>query len=359
MPAAGGREAALARGSNTGGSRLVSSPIFYTIVASLLALAAAPAGRAVLTSAAALAPHVTGQFREPDGFAQLASGEFVVADRRGHTVYVVAPDMASARPVIRIGQEPGNILLPFGFDVDRAGNLIVVGDSPGPFDRIQVFTPAGSRVAGFSLPGRGGALLRMDGVAMNGAASLRATSAHTVLVSQPETGSLITEYDYYGRLVRSVGTLRRTGHEDDRPLHLALNAGLPLPAPDGGYYFVSRAGEPRIRRFDASGALRYERVIQGPELDALRRAEPTAWPRDAAHGNIPLVTSLVRTAAVDPAGRLWVGLSVPYVYVYDDAGEKERTLQLRGAGIITPTSLDFSGDGRLMATPGCYFFRPE
>ena len=49
---------------------------------------------------------------------------------------------------------------------------------------------------------------------------------------------------------------------------------------------------------------------------------------------------------------------MPFTYVYDGDGEKVRTVQFRGAGVVTPTSLFFARDGRLLVTPGCYVFRP-
>ena len=65
---------------------------------------------------------------------------------------------------------------------------------------------------------------------------------------------------------------------------------------------------------------------------------------------------MIRTAAVDPAGNLWISLTAPYTYVYDSAGDKRRTLQFRAAGIVAPTSFFFTRDGRVLITPGCYAF---
>jgi hypothetical protein len=64
----------------------------------------------------------------------------------------------------------------------------------------------------------------------------------------------------------------------------------------------------------------------------------------------------VRAAAVDSDGRLWVSLTVPYTYVYDQAGEKTRTLQFRGARMLSPSSLYFTSNGRLLVAPGGYEF---
>ena len=70
------------------------------------------------------------------------------------------------------------------------------------------------------------------------------------------------------------------------------------------------------------------------------------------------MTPVIRAAAVDPAGQLWISLGVPYTYVYDAQGDKTRTVQFEAAGILSPTSLFFSGRGRLLVTPGCYEFDP-
>jgi hypothetical protein len=155
--------------------------------------------------------------------------------------------------------------------------------------------------------------------------------------------------------MRSIGQLRKTGHEGDRDLHLALNSGIPIADRNGGFYFVFSAGQPMFRKYDSRGELQFERVIQGREIDPVVAAIPDRWPRRAA-GELPLVAPVVRTAAVDESGRLWVSFVQPITYVYDVNGEKIRTVQFRGAGIIAPSSLSFTGDGRLLATPGCYEF---
>ena len=71
---------------------------------------------------------------------------------------------------------------------------------------------------------------------------------------------------------------------------------------------------------------------------------------------VPLAVAGVRTAAVDPDGLLWISLAVPYTYVYDNRGDKRRTIQFRGAGPISPTHIFFTTDKRILVTPGCYAF---
>lgn len=314
----------------------------------------------VLESVAALPPALVGRFHEPLAFQQADSGSYFVFDRRDHAVYRIDERMETATRLLSIGQEPGNLLLPFAFDLGP-GELFAVGDAPGgQRERVQIFDPAGYRVGGFSLPGRAEARVQLEGLVLNGIGSLQFTAGHTILVSQPETGSLISEYDVTGRMVNAFGRLRPTGHEADEDLHLALNSGLPLEIPGGGYYFVFQAGAPAFHRYGADGRLVYERVIQGRDIDDLLRVQPTRWPRRTGltGREIPVVTPVVRTAAVAPDGSLWVSITVGVTYVYDPDGEKVRIVGLRGAGPLMPTSLSFTGDGRLLVTPGGFVFRP-
>jgi hypothetical protein len=96
--------------------------------------------------------------------------------------------------------------------------------------------------------------------------------------------------------------------------------------------------------------------MQGREIDELVAKLPTFWPRSRGNGEIPLVTPTIRTAAVDARGYLWVSLATPYTYVYDSDGDKVRTLQLKGTGIVAPNSLFFGPKGRLLVTPGLHEF---
>ena len=61
----------------------------------------------------------------------------------------------------------------------------------------------------------------------------------------------------------------------------------------------------------------------------------------------------------DAAGQLWISLGVPFTYVYDIEGDKTRTVQFQAAGVLNPTSLFFTQQGRLLVTPGCYEFAPS
>jgi len=326
------------------------------------ALLSAPAAVAavkpdVLRSTNAVPASIAGRFRDAIGFQQAESGQYFVFDRRGHTVYGIDEELTSAWEIVKIGPEEGRIIDPTAFAVEPNGTF-VVADAPGGRERIQIFTPVGFRIGGFTLPGRTRPRVTLDSVVLNGIGTLQYTGT-SILMNQPEHGALISEYALSGRVNRLFGDFRRTAHEDDRELHLALNSGMPLVDPTGGFYFVFQTGEPLFRKYDRAGRLVFERRIQGREIDDLVARLPTTWPRRKTdEGELPLVHPLVRTAAVDRAGNLWVSFVVPYSYVFDRDGDKIRTLQFRAAGIIGPSSLFFGTKGRLFVTPGLYEFAP-
>jgi len=322
---------------------------------------AAPAGTSrgeTLRSVRALPVEVVGEFRDPLAFEQDASGQYYVFDRMGHTVYGVDAAMSGGWKIVQIGREAGRIIEPTAFAVAPNGTF-VVADRPGALERVQQFDRGGNLLRGFTLPGRAAETVLIGSVVLNGVGSLQYDGG-SLFINQPETGGLVTEYSTSGTPVRTFGSLRATGHEADRELHLALNSGLPLVNPRGGFYFVFQAGVPLFRRYDDRGTFVFERHIEGVELDPLLTSQPTAWPRRrSGEREMPLVAPVVRTARVDPAGSLWVSFAgIPYTYVYDAGGDRVRVVRFQAAGLVQPTSLFFSHTGRLLVTPGCYEFEP-
>jgi hypothetical protein len=341
------------------GLRRASLALAAVFIGGAMAARAEQPGRVeTLRAIGGLPPAICNQFREPIGLKQSAAGVYYVFDRRGHAVHTVDPEATASRKAVEIGGEGGRILEPSAFDVAADGRF-VVADAPGGRERLQFFDVAGTWLSGFLLPGRASTRISINGLALGGVGTV-AFAGPGVALNQPETGALITEYGTAGTPLRSIGTLRTTGHEADRQLHLAMNTGIPLPHPAGGYVFVFLAGAPTFRRYDERGTLVYERVMQGRELDPILEQTPKRWPRRTVGGDeVPLVEPIVRTAAVDPTGRLWVAFVAPFTYVFDAGGEKIRTVQLRAAGIVAPTSLAFGRTGQLLVTPGCYAFEPS
>lgn len=309
-----------------------------------------------LRSVGALPASIAGTFEGIAACHTSPEGDYIVFDRRAHTVWRVARGgKEGAKEIVKIGIESGNILLPTAFASAPDGTF-VVADAPGTVERVQQFFYLGSRLSGFTLPRRATPRIPIGTTVISGVGSLDYTGKR-VLISDPGSGALISEYGLDGEALRAFGTLRRTGHEDEADLHLALNSGYPLAAPDGGFFFVFVTGVPAFRKYNAAGDLLFERHIEGPELDEYVRTLPSKWPRRVtANGEHPLVTPAVRTAAVDPDGNLWLPLVDPVTYVYDGRGNKRRTVAFRGAGIVSPTNLHFTRDGRVVVAPGCYTF---
>jgi hypothetical protein len=313
----------------------------------------------ILNATGGLPTHIANTFEDPIGFAEATTGESIVLDRRAHTVYSVNRQKTAVRKVIVVGFETGKVLGP-GVMALSKDDIFAIADAPNGFERIQYFSLTGTFLGGFHLQTRTAPRLAVGELILNGVGSMSFTGT-TFLLNRPETGALFSELDNSGAVIRHIGTLRRTGHETDPDVHIAMNLGMPILDPAGGFYFVFMTGVPKFQKYDAKGTLIFERHIEGVELDAHVQSLPTTWPRrDSIEGRgLPIVPPLVRTAAVDPSGRLWVSLVEPYTYVYDRAGQKIRTVQFKAAGTIAPSSLTFpsgaKGD-RVLVTPGCYEF---
>src|SRR5262249_48977242 len=264
----------------------------------------------ILRSYAAIPAHIAGQFRDPIGFQQSNDGQYYIFDRRAHTVYGVDDARTTVRQIVQIGAEAGRIIDPTAFAVEPNGTF-VVADAPNNRERVQIFSAAGFRIGGFLLPGRMTTRVILENVVVNGIGTLQYTGT-SILMSQPETGALIAEYTLQGGVNRLIGSLRKTEFDDDRDIHLALNSGIPLVDPAGGFYFVFQTGVPAFQKYDRDGRLVFERRIEGREIDAVIAGLPTTWRRrTTGDGEIPLVSPTIRAAAVDRAGRLWISFVVP------------------------------------------------
>lgn len=308
-----------------------------------------------LRSVAALPAHIAGSFQQLTSCQQTASGDYFIFDRRSHAVFVVPAGLDSAKKLVTIGAEPGRVIDPSAFDLAADGSFIVA-DAPRGEPRIQIFLASGSTVTAFRIAGRALPRITFGNLVLGGLTAIEYTG-RSVYLSQPELGALIAEYATNGRPIRTFGELRRTGHESDPGVHLAMNSGLVVTNPAGGLYFVFLGGVPVFRKYDAAGQLIYERHIEGSEIDAFLQSLPTTWRRQRVQeGELPVVLPSVQAAAADRAGNLWVATAVGVTYVYDPDGEKIRTVRFRAAGAISPAAMSFTPAGRLLVAPGCYVF---
>jgi hypothetical protein len=310
----------------------------------------------IVRSIGGLPAHIAGAIDDISACHLSPEGDFLIFDRRAHAVYLAAPGADLPRKIVQIGAEPGRILRPSAFDSAPSNGTFVVADSPGGHPRFQFFFYTGASLGGFTLPGAEVPQITIGDVVLSGIGSVRYTG-RSLLVSQPQIGALVTEYAVNGDTLRTFGELRPTGQEKDPDVHVALNAGIALPNPEGGYYFVFISGVPMFRKYDAQARLIFERHVEGVELDPSVRGLPTTWPKRKVGGDeLPIVPATVRTAGVDPDGNLWISLTVPYTYVYDGNGDKKRTMQFAGAGVLAASGFFFTKNARVLVTPGCYLF---
>ena len=252
-----------------------------------------------------------------------------------------------------IGANRGAMLDASAFNLAPDGTFLVADAPGGNPARTDLSRPAARRCVGSACPSRPVARVTLRNLVLNGLAAIEFTG-RSIFISQPENGAVITEYAVDGQPRRSFGDLRRTGHENDLNVHLALNSGLVVSNPAGGFYFVFLSGVPQFRKYDENGRLVFERHIEDAELDRFVQTLPTTWKRQKTEDReIPLVLPSVLAAAADRRGNLWISTAVGVTFVYDGNGEKRRAVQFRAAGILAPTGMSFTAGGRLLVTPGC------
>jgi len=201
-------------------------PLVIAVLTLLLGSVATAIAPELLRPVRSVPPEIAGRFRDVRGFQQSGSGQYYVFDRRAHVMWGLDAAFGGPWKIVQIGAEAGRILDPTAFAVSPDGTF-VVADAPGRYARIQTFTPAGFPVAAFMLDGAGRPRITVDNTVLSGIGSLQLTGT-SVLLSQPESGSLVSEYTLAGQPLRGIGSLRATGHEADADVHIALNSGIPL-----------------------------------------------------------------------------------------------------------------------------------
>ena len=112
--------------------------------------ASAPTTVDTLTAVGGLPAHMVGQLEAPIGFVQTSTGDYLVLDRRQHTVYGVDAAKTKMHKVLQIGFEQGRVLEPGVLAIGQA-DIFAVADAPSGNERIQYFTTAGQFLGGFYL----------------------------------------------------------------------------------------------------------------------------------------------------------------------------------------------------------------
>lgn len=330
------------------------------VAGAILALSGITSGARIpvetLRSTGKLPARLIENIENPRAYVETSRGVALVLDAGAQAIYAIDAARTTTRRIVQVGTEPGHLMSPSGFSLGP-NDVFAVTDQPGAYARVQHFGDDGRLISLFWQASRPGLRLALGHMTMGGPGAM-AFTGRNVLINAPAAGALINEFGANGEAIRSIGTLRATGQEADRPLHHALNTGLPLVDPTGGFYFVFETGVPLFRKYDASGRLVFERHIEGPEVDGRLQSMPTRWPARAQDSDaLPFTPGLINTAAVDGTGHLWVSLGAGYTYVYDRQGDKVRVVQFEAGGPVLPTSLFFAKGNRLLVTPGCYEFQ--
>src|SRR5688500_274705 len=169
-------------------------------VAALGIVFAEPRPVETLRAVGAMPAHIAGTFNDLAAYHLTPEGEFLVFDRRARSVYRVGPN-AAPEQVVQIGVEPGRILLPVAFDSAADGSF-VIADAPTGIERIQIFYYLGGTLGGFTLPGRSVPQVALGDLVLSGLGSLEYTGT-SILISQPASGALVTEYALDGGVVRT------------------------------------------------------------------------------------------------------------------------------------------------------------
>ena len=100
----------------------------------------------VLRSTGGVPPHLVSVFEQPTAFQQIASGQYLVFDRRGHTVYGIDKGMQATWKLVQIGQETGRVIEPTAFDAEPERGTFVIADAPHNVERIQIFGIGGAPI---------------------------------------------------------------------------------------------------------------------------------------------------------------------------------------------------------------------
>src|SRR4249920_770917 len=66
----------------------------------------------VLRATGALPAHIANQFDDPIGIAEATTGEYILLDRRAHTVYGIDRAKTRVRKIVEVGFEKGRVLGP-------------------------------------------------------------------------------------------------------------------------------------------------------------------------------------------------------------------------------------------------------
>jgi len=245
------------------------------------------------------------------------NSNFYLLDSGNNRILIFSPTWKFVRQISEIGQGPGELFDPYDAAVDRAGNVYVVDAK----QRVQRFSAEGKFFGGFKYKGE------CLAIAVNG----RGES----LLSQPESGSLVSVYGPNGDYRRSFGSLKtggtgRSGVVANR-VHMFVNRR------DDVYVSFDHLGV--LQKYDASGRLQWEEPIPGEQAQKLRNIFWSDATDKSKYGMV-LTTSYSSFPAFlvsfslfldESRNRLYVPLNDGSIYVADARGKPVQFLKQPGS----------------------------
>jgi hypothetical protein len=255
-----------------------------------------------------------------DRISRIAIGpnsNFYVLDAGNNRVLIFSSAWKLVRQISEIGQGPGGLFDPYDMAVDRGGNVYVIDSK----QRVQGFSAEGKFYGSFKYKGE------CLAIAVNGRGEY--------LLSQPESGSLISVYGPNGDYRRSFGSLKTGAARNARAV--ANRVHMFVTSKDDVYVSFDHLGI--LQKYDASGRLQWEEAIPGEQAEKLRNI---FWSNatDKSKYGIVLTTSYSGVPAFfvsfsilldESRDRLYVPLNDGSIYVADARGKPLQFLKQRGS----------------------------
>lgn len=251
---------------------------------------------------------------------------YYISDARANRVLVVNDKMQAEKSIGRIGSGPGELIHPGNIGVAGDGTLFV---HDGGNERIERFSVNGDYLGEFPVG-------TYEGFGVS--------NAKEIYLGQPENGSLVTVYSETGERLRSFGKLKKFSEvygrqyaDKDELYRVAVNR-VRLFVDRAGNVYVSFMLAPIIQKYDSTGALLFERRLEGEEIDDLTdillnntHFKYLSTSKDGLEARFITLDPVVEPAT----GNIYVLLPSGLIYVADSEGRKLSLLrpQLPNASI--------------------------
>jgi len=171
--------------------------------------------------------------------------EKVVLDFGNVCFYVFSHNGKFIRKIGRVGQGPGDMLIPTYFDVDANGDIYVYEHGN---KRISIFAKNGKFINSF----------RVGSVSRPNKANLFVTQEREILINIPSRGYFITVFSRDGEVLQEIGEI--PNENSDPSINAMMSSGTPFKHKDGNYYIFLEALH-IVKIFNESGVTIREKKL--------------------------------------------------------------------------------------------------